>query len=502
MNNSLKAIILAAGKGTRMKSSLPKVLHKISGKALVERVIDSFLEINNLSEIFVITGHQSESVTEFLNNKYKMRSGSGSPKRRREGGGDDGQELIFDEAIKTVLQEPQLGTGHAVFQAYDYLKNFKGTVIVLCGDTPLLTTQTLQNFIEYHQKSNAALTVMSALFDDPTNYGRIVRDENENIKKIVEQKDANSEEKRIKEINAGVYCIEWEKISPAFFELTTNNEQGEYYLTDIVDWSVKKGLKTCGFILENNREIFGINSRQHLAEAARFLNTMTIEKLMDNGVTFISPENTFVSPETKIGQDSIIYPGCVIEGANIFGENCVIGPNTFIEGDVKTGNNVKIVQSKVSNAYIGKNSTIGPFAHLRDRVEINSDVRIGNFVEIKKSTVDSSTNISHLSYVGDSSVGSNVNIGAGTITANYDPLSKKKSRTIIEDNVKIGSNSVLVAPVIVKNSANIAAGSVITKEVPEFSLAIAREKQKNIDNWVEKRINQIQSESKIEANST
>ena len=478
MNDSVKAIILAAGKGTRMKSSLPKVLHKISGKALVERVIDSVLEINNLDEIFVITGHQSELVKDFLNNRYQ------------------------NETIKTVLQEPQLGTGHAVFQAYEYLSDFKGTVIILCGDTPLLNPQTLQNFIEFHKKSEATLTVMSALFDDPTNYGRIVRDNCGNIKEIVEEKDANSQEKEIKEINAGVYCIEWEKISPAFFELTTNNEQGEYYLTDIIDWSVKKGLKTCGFILENNKEIFGINSRQHLAEAANFLNTMTIKSLMNNGVTFISPENTFVSPETKIGQDSIVYPGCVIEGANIFGENCIIGPNTFIEGNVKTGNNIKIIQSKVSNAYIGENSTIGPFAHLRDRVEINSNVRIGNFVEVKKSTVDSSTNVSHLSYIGDSSIGKNVNIGAGTITANYDPLSKKKSETIIEDNVKIGSNSVLVAPIIIKNSANIAAGSVITKEVPEHSLAIARGKQKIIENWVEKKLTQIQSTNKIEINST
>jgi len=338
---------------------------------------------------------------------------------------------------------------------------------------------------------------MSALFDDPMNYGRILRDGKGNLKKIVEEKDANQQEKEIKEINAGVYCLEWEKISPAFFELTTNNEQGEYYLTDIVDSSVKKGLKTCGFILENNKEIFGINSRQHLAEATRFLNTTTVKKLMEKGVTFVSPENTFVSPETKIGQDSIIYPGCVFEGSNMFGENCILGPNTFIEGDVKTGNNVKITQSKVSNAYIGENSTVGPFAHIRDRVEINSNVRIGNFVEIKKSTVDSSTNVSHLSYIGDSKLGKNVNIGAGTITANYDPLSKKKSPTVIEDNVKIGSNSVLVAPVTIKNSANVAAGSVITKEVPAFSLAIAREKQKNIDNWVKKRIDKIQSESKI-----
>lgn len=477
MSDSVKAIILAAGKGTRMKSSLPKVLHKIAGKALVERVVDSVLKVDGLQEVFVITGHQSESVKEFLNNKYD------------------------DKTIKTVLQEPQLGTGHAVFQAYNDLKDFKGTILVLCGDTPLLTSKTLQGFIEYHKKSDAALTVMSAIFDNPTNYGRISRDSSGNLKKIVEEKDATSEEKQIKEINAGVYCIEWDKISPAFFELTTNNEQGEYYLTDIVGWSVKKGFKTCGYILENNMEIFGINSRSHLAEASGFLNSVTIEKLMENGVTFISPENTFVSPETKIGSDSIIYPGCVIEGTNIFGESCIIGPNTFIEGDVKAGNNVKIIQSKVSNAYIGNDSSVGPFAHLRNRVEINSNVRIGNFVEVKNSTVDSSTNISHLSYIGDSSIGKDVNIGAGTITANYDPLSKKKSKTIIEDNVKIGSNSVLIAPVIIKNGASVAAGSVITKEVPQFSLAIAREKQKNIDNWVEKKLNQINSESRVEINS-
>lgn len=494
MSDSVKAIILAAGKGTRMKSSLPKVLHKISGKALVERVIDSVLKINNLSEIFVITGHQSESVTEFLNNKYQMRSGSATRSGDAQAAAMQG-ELIQNKTIKTVLQEPQLGTGHAVFQSYEDLKDFKGTVIVLCGDTPLLTSETLQKFIEFHKSSQASLTVMSALFDDPTNYGRIVRDNSGNIKKITEEKDASPEEKEIKEINAGVYCLEWEKISPAFFELTTNNEQGEYYLTDIIDWSVNKDFKTCGFILDNNKEIFGINSRAHLAEATNFLNTATVKKLMDEGVTFISPENTFVSPETQIGQDSIVYPGCVFEGTNIFGENCILGPNTFAGGNVKTGNNVKIIQSKLSDSSIGDNSAVGPFAHLRDNVKINSGVRIGNFVEVKKSTIDSSTNISHLSYVGDSIVGKNVNIGAGTITANYDPLSKKKSTTIIEDNVKIGSNSVLVAPVTVKNSANIAAGSVITKEVPESSLAIAREKQRNIENWVEKRLTQIQTET-------
>jgi len=464
MTNRIKAVILAAGKGTRMKSSFPKVMHKVLGKELLGRVIDSVLKIDELLETIVITGYQAELVNEFVTNKYSHAQ------------------------IKTILQEQQLGTGHAVFQAYDSLKDFDGTVMILCGDTPLLTSQTLREFTQCHSESEAALTVMSAKFDNPTNYGRIARNEEGKISKIVEEKDATSIEKEIKEINAGVYCLDWQKIAPAFFELKTNNKQGEYYLTDIISWAVSKGLKSEVYCLENKDEIFGINSKSDLAHATNILNKSTINKLMDDGVTFVSPENTFVSPETEIGKDSIVYPGCVIEGSNIFGENCIIGPNTFIEGNVKAGNNIKIIQSKVSSAFIGDNSTVGPFAHLRDRVEVNSNVRIGNFVEIKNSKIDFSTNISHLSYVGDAQIGQNVNIGAGTITANYDPISKKKSLTVIEDNVKIGSNSVLVAPVIVKNSANIAAGSVITKEVQEFALGIAREKQVNIKNWVQKKL--------------
>lgn len=477
MNNSVKAVILAAGKGTRMKSDLPKVLHKVAGKALLERVVNSVLKVSGISETVVITGHQSETVTEFLNGKYTYGN------------------------IKTVLQEPQLGTGHAVYQAYDNLKDFKGTVMILCGDTPLITAETLQKFAQSHKEEGAALSVMTSIVDNPTGYGRIVRNSNGNIERITEQKDANEAEKAIKEINTGVYCFDCEKILPLFSEITTDNEQGEYYLTDIVALSAQKGFKTSGYVLENNDEIFGINSRQNLAEAERLLNSATVTRLMSEGITFISPENTFISPETKIGQDSIVYPGCVFEGENSFGENCVIGPNTFICGNVKTGNEVKIIQSKVSDTIIGDKTAVGPFAHLRDGVEINSGVRIGNFVEVKKSEIGSDTNVSHLSYIGDATLGNNVNIGAGTITANYDPLSKKKSKTVMENNVKIGSNSVLIAPITVKESANVAAGSVITKEVPANSLALAREKQKNIENWVSNRLLKINKETKTEVST-
>lgn len=464
-NNSIKSVILAAGKGTRMKSTESKVLHKVLGKSLIERVLNNVLNIQNLDEIFVIVGHQSEKLTDFIDQKYSKSKAQ----------------------VKTVLQEPQLGTGDAVFKAYDSLKGFNGTVLITCGDTPLLTTETLSSFIDYHRNTNAALSVLSAVFEEPGSYGRIVRNKEGNIEKIVEAKDASDEEKAIKEVNAGVYCLEWEKISPAFFELTTNNAQGEYYLTDIIDWACNKGLKTQAFILEDNNEIFGINSRIHLAEATKILNQKTLENLMENGVTIVDPNSTWISPETQIGQDTIIYPGCVIEGENSIGNNCVLGPDLFISGNVKTKDNVKLIQSNISNAVIGESCSVGPFAHLRDGVELNSNIRVGNFVEIKKSSVDSNTNISHLSYVGDSSLGKEVNIGAGTITANYNALTKEKSKTIIEDGVKIGSNSVLVAPVRISTKSNVAAGSVITKDVPASSLAIARGSQKIIEGWVEQK---------------
>lgn len=461
-NKNLKAIILAAGKGTRMKSSTPKVLHKILGKALLERVVDSVLNIDNTSEIITIIGHQSEQVSNFIDSKY---SSSSIP-------------------VTSVLQYPQLGTGDAVFKAYDKLKDFDGNILILCGDTPLLTTETLSGFIKSHDESKSSLTILSAKVDNPRNYGRIVRDSNNNVKRIVEEKDTSSKEKNINEINAGVYCIDWKKISPAFFDLKTNNSQGEYYLTDIVDWASNQQLKVEAYTLNDMDEVMGINSKIDLANASEILNRKTLNALMENGVTIIDPKNTWISPETQIGQDTVVYPGCYIMGENIIGQECSLGPNLFIDGDMFTGNNVKLIQSKISKAKIMDNSTIGPFAHLRDYVEISNNVRVGNFVELKKTVVDEFTNISHLSYVGDSTVGKNVNIGAGTITANYNPLTKVKSQTVIEDGVKIGSNSVLIAPVKLEKDSNVAAGSVITKNVPQESLAIAREKQKNLENWV------------------
>lgn len=420
----LKSIILAAGKGTRMKSETPKVLHEIFNKSLLGYVIEAVNNTGLAEENFVIVGHQSEKVEEYLQNNYKN--------------------------AKAVLQSPQLGTGHAVSMALPYLDDFKGEILILCGDTPLVTSETLKEFVNYHKDNNADVTVMSAIFDNPSNYGRIVRNEDNTLNSIVEEKDASAEIKEIKEINAGIYCLNWEKVKSAFGELKSDNAQGEYYLTDIIKWSVSKNLKTCAYILKDNTEIYGINSKENLSVAAKILNKKTISKHMSNGVTIIDPDNTWISPETQIAADTTIYPFTYIEGKNIIGKNC----------------------------------KIGPMAHLRGDVILEDNVKVGNFVEVKKTVIKSNTNACHLTYLGDSEIGSNVNIGAGTITANYNPLTKEKSKTVIENNVKIGSNSVIVAPVTIEEGANVGALSVITKDIPKWALAITRAPLRIVEKWV------------------
>ena len=422
----LKSIILAAGKGTRMKSDMPKVLHTIFDKTLVGYVIEAVNNTGLADENYVIVGHQAERVEEYINANYKN--------------------------AKCVLQSPQLGTGHAVSMAMPYLNDFDGEVVILCGDTPLITSETIKEFVEYHREIKSDLTVMSAIFENPTNYGRIIRNQDGSLNSIVEEKDATLEQKAVKEINAGIYCINWAKIKPAFNELTSNNAQGEYYLTDIIKWGNEKNLSVNAYTLKNNEEIFGINSKAHLAEASRMLNNRIIQKHLDNGVQIVDPATTWISPETEIGADTIIYPSCYINGKNKIGKHC----------------------------------KIGPFAHLRGNVELEDYVKIGNFVEVKKTTIKSHTNACHLTYLGDSEIGSNVNIGAGTITANYNPLTKVKSKTIIKDNVKIGSNSVLVAPVTVEEGANVGAVGVITKNIPAWALAITRAPLRVIEGWVSK----------------
>ena len=420
----IKSIILAAGKGTRMKSDTPKVLHTIFDKPLLGYVIDAVNCTKLIDENFVIVGHQAEEVESYVKSNY--------------------------ENSKCILQTPQLGTGHAVSMALPFMNNYEGEVVILCGDTPLITSETLKEFIEFHKFQNSDLTVMSAFFENPANYGRIIRNTDGSVNSIVEEKDASPEQKAVKEINAGIYCINWGKIKAAFSELNTNNAQGEYYLTDIIKWGNENKLKVSAYTLKNNEEIFGINSKANLADAYKRLNSRVVKKHLDNGVTIVDPDTIWISPETEIGADTVIYPSCYINGKNKIGAHC----------------------------------KIGPYAHLRGGVVLEDYVKVGNFVEVKKTTIKSHTNACHLTYLGDSEIGSDVNIGAGTITANYNPLTKVKSKTVIKDNVKIGSNSVIVAPVTIEEGANIAALSVITKNISAWALAITRAPLRVLENWV------------------
>ena len=426
MTKPIKSIILAAGKGTRMKSQTPKVLHKIFNKELLGYVIDAVNNTGLAQENFIIVGHCAEEVENYV-------------------------KTNFDNA-KCRLQSPQLGTGHAAYQAYEDLKGFDGEVIILCGDTPLITSETLNKFIKTHRENNSALTVMSAVFEDPTNYGRIIRDKNGNLNAIVEEKDANPEQKKITEVNTGVYLLDWQKVHEAFLNLDSNNAQNEYYLTDIVKWTIQQGLKAQAYIMENNEESFGINSKKHLAQASKILKNRVLDKLLDEGVTIVDPDTTFISPETEIAPDTIIYPCTYIEGKNKIASNC----------------------------------KIGPFARLRGDVELGDGVKIGNFVEIKKSKIKAHTNVCHLSYIGDSSLGEHVNIGAGTITANYNHITKEKHKTVVGDNASTGSNSVLVAPVNIGENASIGAGSVISKDVEANALGLTRAPLKVIQGWFER----------------
>lgn len=423
MEKNINAIILAAGKGTRMKSETPKVLHKIFDKTLLGYVLDAVNKTNLIDKSFVIVGHQAEDVERFVKENYDNAS--------------------------TVLQMPQLGTGDAVSKVCPYLDNFDGEILILCGDTPLITEKTIKDFIEFHNSKNSDLTVMSAIFDNPSNYGRIVRN-GDKLASIVEEKDATIEQKAIKEVNAGIYCLNWQKVKPAFSQLTSNNAQGEYYLTDIISWGGKCGLNINAYVLENNEEIFGINSRAHLAQATKILNKKNIEKHLENGVTIVDPDTTWISSDTEIGADTIIYPSTYITGKNKIGEKCFIGP----------------------------------FAHIRGDVELGDSVKIGNFVEVKKSKIASNTNACHLTYIGDSEIGANVNVGAGTITANYNHLKKVKNKTVIKDGASIGSNSVLVAPVEIGKKANVGAGTVVTNDVTDKALAVARAPMKIVENYV------------------
>ncbi|MGM9583599.1 MAG: bifunctional UDP-N-acetylglucosamine diphosphorylase/glucosamine-1-phosphate N-acetyltransferase GlmU [Phascolarctobacterium sp.] len=450
---NLVAVILAAGKGTRMRSKYPKVLHKVGGKPMLQHVIDA-ASVAGCDEKVIIVGHEAELVEEMVGKQGKI-----------------------------ALQAEQLGTGHAVMQTAEALKGFTGTALILCGDTPLLEGEELKKFCEAHKASGAAATVLTAIMDDPFGYGRIVRDEKGNVQAIVEQKDATEAQKAIKEINTGIYCMECPLMFDILATLTNDNAQGEYYLTDVLEKLNEAGQKVGGVVTEDSDMVMGINSRKQLSVAEGVMRQRILDKLMDNGVTIMDPASTFIEGTVKIGRDTIIYPYTWLEGSTVIGEDCEIGPNARFT-NVKIGNDNHLQFIYGHDCEVKNHVTAGPYVHLRPDTVISDHVKIGNYVEVKNSNVGEGTKLPHLTYIGDSDIGSGVNMGCGCITVNYD--GKKKHRTIIGDNAFVGCNTNLVAPVTVQANTYIGAGSTITKEVPENALGIARAKQKNIEGWAEK----------------
>lgn len=440
------AIVLAAGQGTRMKSKLYKVLHPVCGKPMVEHVVDNIKKLN-VHRVVTVVGHGAEKVQQHLGEKSEY-----------------------------ALQAEQLGTAHAVMQAESVLGSFEGTTFVVCGDTPLIRTETFENLYKHHVETNAKATILTAIAPNPTGYGRIIRDTDGKVSQIVEQKDASVEQQKVKEINTGTYCFDNKALFEALKLVNNENAQGEYYLTDIIEILQTQGEVVSAYVCEDFNETLGVNDRVALSQAESIMRQRINEQHMRNGVTIIDPASTYIHTEVQIGRDTIIQPGVVLEGKSTIGEDCIIGPNSRIVNSV-IGNLTTIQNSVVTDSEIGDETAIGPFAHVRPNSKIGSHVKLGNFVEIKKSVLGDDTKVSHLSYIGDATVGKNVNIGCGSITVNYD--GKNKFETIIGDNVFVGCNSNLVAPVTVEDGSFIAAGSTITKDVPHDTLAIARARQEN-----------------------
>lgn len=430
-----------------MRSEVPKVLHQVAGKPVVQYIVEA-VKAAGVPHITMVVGHGRAQVIKTLS----------------------GLDLSF------VVQEQQKGTGHALMQAADHISP-DDTLLVLAGDTPLLRQEILSQIIEFHIREQAYATVLTCEFEHPYGYGRVIRDNDGSFSRIVEEKDASPEERAVKEINSGIYCFQAGAAFAALSGIKASNAQGEYYLTDVLEILKKDGKKVLPLLLEAEEDIYGINDRVQLAYAEKIMRQRKNKSLMQSGVTLIDPDSTYIDNDVEIGPDTIILPNTMIEGKTVIGSNCEIGPNTRIN-DSRLGNGVTVESSRIKEAIVGDKCTIGPFAYLRPEANLAAGVKVGDFVEIKKSQIGEGSKIPHLSYVGDAVVGKEVNIGAGTITCNYN--GKKKAQTILEDGVFIGSNTNLVAPVTIGHNSITGAGSTISRNVPPETLAVERADQKHI----------------------
>jgi bifunctional UDP-N-acetylglucosamine pyrophosphorylase/glucosamine-1-phosphate N-acetyltransferase len=444
----LAVAVLAAGKGTRMKSALPKVLQPLAGATLVERVLASCEHLSPERRLLIV-GHQAERVE---------------------------RSLGHHSSLEFVLQHPQNGTGHAVQQLLEPLQGFSGDLLVLNGDVPLLRPETLEDLLEQHRASGAAVTLLTARLDDPTGYGRVFADGQGRVERIVEHRDCSQAQRTNNLINAGIYCFNWPRLAEVLPQLNSNNDQGELYLTDTV------AMLSPAMHLEvaDADEINGINDRLQLAQCEGVLQQRLREHWMREGVTFTDPASCTLSDGTRFGRDVVVEPQCHFRGAVTIGEGCRIGPGCLIE-QAQIGERVEIVQSVVREAAVAADCAIGPYAHLRPAAQLGEGCRVGNFVEVKKSTLAPGCKVNHLSYIGDADLGENVNVGAGTITANYDGVNKH--RTVIGAGSKTGANSVLVAPITIGENVTVGAGSTLTKDVPSGALALGRARQLVREDW-------------------
>lgn len=438
------SIVLAGGQGKRMKSKLYKVLHPVCGKPMVGHVMD-VLERLDCSRNVVVVGHGAEKVQEYLQNRAEF-----------------------------ALQEQQLGTGHAALQAGKLLAKEEGLTLVVCGDTPLIREESLRHMIRIQQETGASATILTAEMDRPQGYGRIIRDGNGEVTGIVEQKDCSDEQNRIREINTGTFCFDNRLLFEALGKVTNANVQNEYYLTDVIGILREAGKKVVGYCTEDPSESIGVNDRIALSEADKLMRERILRTHMLNGVTIVDPSNTYIEADVTIGADSRILPGTLIKGSTVIGEDCVIGPISDIADSI-IGDGVTVKQSVLQQATVGRESSVGPFAYLRPGTKLGEHVKIGDFVEVKNAELGDGTKVSHLSYVGDAKVGSNVNFGCGSITVNYDGFNKQL--TEVDDDAFVGCNVNLIAPVKVGKGAYVVAGSTITHSVEDGAVAIARERQ-------------------------
>ena len=454
---ALHVVVLAAGRGTRMKSARPKVLHWLAGRPIIEHVLRTADQLRAESTVLVV-GHGADEVQTALSNRPNLQF---------------------------AVQSPQLGTGHALMQAEPALQGKTGTLLLLYGDVPLLAGSTLSRLLEHHRTTRAAATVLTAPLDDPYGYGRIVRDDEGQITRIVEERDASGAERAIREINSGIYCFELGPLFDALHSLATDNSQGEYYLTDLVTIYRQAKRKFETLCLESAEELRGVNSRVDLADLTKTVRMKKAREVMLAGVTLEDPATTYIDADVSIGEDTVIGPGVILEGATTIGERCRLHAGVRLT-NATVGDEVTILdRSVITDSRVAARAKIGPFSHVRPDSDIGEEAHVGNFVELKKTRLGRKSKANHLAYLGDATIGEAANIGAGTITCNYDGV--KKHPTVIEDGAFIGSDSQLVAPVRVGKGAYVAAGSTITQDVPAEALGIARGRQENKPGWARKK---------------